>query len=90
MFVNRAADKLLENARATTTEQARADLYEKFQQILAKEIPAVFLYTPTYNFLASKEIKGIAFKQIFSPADRFNNLNSWYIKTKHQWLKRSP
>ncbi len=87
LFVNRAADKLLEDARATTTEQTRADLYEKFQQILAKEIPAVFLYTPAYNFLASKEIKGISIKQIFSPADRFNGLNNWYIKTKRQWLK---
>ncbi len=85
MFVNRSADKLLEDARATTTEQVRADLYEKFQKILADEIPAVFLYTPAYNFLVSKEIKGITFNKIFSPAERFNNLNSWYIKTKHQW-----
>ncbi len=87
LFVNRAADKLLEDARATTTEKIRANLYEKFQQILAKEIPAVFLYTPTYNFLASKEIKGVTIDQIFSPADRFNNLSNWYIKTKRQWKK---
>ena len=85
LFVDRAADKLLEDARATTTEKIRAGLYEKFQQTLAKEIPAIFLYTPIYNFVAAKEIKGITFKQIFSPADRFNNLNGWYIKTKRQW-----
>lgn len=87
LFVNREADKLLEDARATTTEQKRAENYEKFQQILAKEIPAIFLYTPVYNFIAAKEIKGVTFKQIFAPADRFNNLNSWYIKTKHRWKK---
>lgn len=85
MYVNRAADKLLEDARSTTTEQTRAGLYEKFQQLIAKEIPAIFLYTPTYNFLASKEIKGITLNQIFSPSDRYNNLSNWYIKTKHQW-----
>lgn len=87
LFVNRSADKLLEDARATTTEKTRADLYGKFQQTLAKEIPAIFLYTPTYNFLASKEIKGVTFKQIFSPADRFNDLGNWYTKTKRQWKK---
>ena len=87
LFVDRSADKLLEDARATTTEKTRADLYEKFQQTLAKEIPAVFLYTPVYNFVASKEIKGITFQSIFSPADRFNDLHNWYIKTKHQWIK---
>lgn len=87
LFVDRSADKLLEDARATTTEKTRADLYQKFQQTLAKEIPAIFLYTPTYNFLAGKEIKGITFQQIFSPADRFNDLSNWYIKTKRQWKK---
>ncbi len=87
VFVNRTADKLLEDARATTTEQTRADLYEKFQQILAKEIPAVFLYAPVYNLVASKEIKGVTFKKVFSPADRFNDLGNWYIKTKRQWHK---
>jgi len=87
MFVNRTADKLLEDARATTTEQTRADLYGKFQEILAKEIPAVFLYAPVYDFVASKEIKGITFTKVFSPADRLNNLNNWYIKTKRQWRR---
>ncbi len=87
LFVDRTADKLMEDARATSTEQTRADLYEKFQQILAKELPAVFLYTPTYNFVASKDIKGISINQIFSPADRFNGLSDWYIKTKIQWKR---
>ncbi len=85
MFTNRTADTLLEVARATTTEKVRAENYEKFQEILAKELPAVFLYTPTYNFIASKEIKGITFENIFAPADRFNDLTHWYIKTKRQW-----
>ncbi|TSC83955.1 MAG: Uncharacterized protein G01um101413_758 [Parcubacteria group bacterium Gr01-1014_13] len=87
MFVNRTADKLLEDARATTTEKTRADLYEKFQQILVKELPAVFLYAPVYDFVASQEIKGITFKKVFSPADRFNDLGNWYIKTKRQWRR---
>ena len=85
LFVNRAADKLLEEARATTTESKRIESYQKFQEILAKEIPAIFLYTPTYNFLTGKEIKGVSLNQIFSPAERLNGLNDWYIKTKRQW-----
>ncbi len=85
LYVNRTVDKLLEDARATTTPAVRAQLYEKFQEILIKEIPAIFLYTPTYNFVADKKIKGITFKQIFSPSDRFSDLGNWYIKTKRQW-----
>jgi len=85
LFTNRTADKLLEDARATTTEQARAENYQKFQDILIKENPAIFLYTPIYNFVFSKEIKGINFKSIPSPSDRFNTISEWYIKTKRQW-----
>jgi peptide/nickel transport system substrate-binding protein len=85
LFADRAADKLLEDARATTTEKIRSDNYKKFQDILAKEIPAIFLFTPTYNFVASTDIKGINLKYIYSPSDRFNDLSNWYIKTKYQW-----
>ena len=85
MFSDRSADKLLEDARATTTEKVRAENYQKFQNILAKELPAVFLYTPKYNFIANNDIKGITLNTIFNPADRFNYLPNWYIKTKHQW-----
>ena len=87
LFAHRAADKLLEDARATTTESKRIESYKKFQEILAKEIPAIFLYTSTYNFLTSKEIKGVVLNQIFSPAERLNGLNNWYIKTKRQWRR---
>lgn len=85
MFSNRTADTLLEDGRATSTEKNRIVNYEKFQEILAKELPAVFLYTPTYNFVANKDIKGIALDTIFNPSDRFSNLSQWYIKTKRQW-----
>jgi peptide/nickel transport system substrate-binding protein len=85
MFTNRTVDTLLEDARATTTGKIRTENYIKFQEILAKELPAVFLYTPTYNFIASKEIKGVAFENIFAPADRFTDLTHWYIKTKRHW-----
>lgn len=87
LFVNRTADKLLEDARATTTPAVRTSNYQKFQDIIAKEIPAIFLYTPTYNFVVSKNIKGINLNHINSPSDRFNDLNTWYIKTKHEWKK---
>lgn len=85
MFVDRAADKLLEDARGTTDNAKRTEAYKKFQDILVKEIPAIFLYTPTYTFVANKDIKGITVKNIYSPADRYNDLPNWYVKTKWQW-----
>ncbi len=83
-FSDRDADKLLEDARTTLDTDARAKLYQKFQNILAKDLPAVFLYSPTYIMAVSKDIHGIDIKNIVSPADRFSTLNEWYIKTKRE------
>ncbi|MEK7681036.1 MAG: ABC transporter substrate-binding protein [Patescibacteria group bacterium] len=85
LFVDRAADKLIEEARVTTSTSKREEAYKKFQEILVKETPAIFLYTPTYTFIADKEIKGIYLDQILSPSDRYSDLENWYIKTKRRW-----
>lgn len=84
-FADRTADKALEDARATTDSAKRANLYKKFQQIVAKNIPAVFLFSPTHTFIAAKNIQGINLRRLETPSDRFNNINQWYIKTRWQW-----
>ncbi len=83
-FSDRDADKLLEDARTTLDTDARAKLYQKFQDILAKDLPAVFLYSPTYIMAVNKDIHGINITNLVSPADRFSTLNEWYVKTKRE------
>lgn len=81
-FANRQADTLLEDARKVTDVDARRKDYSAFQKILHDEVPAIFLYNPTYTYVISKKIKGFDVERIGSPADRFNNITQWYIKTK--------
>lgn len=83
-FGNRDADKLLENARATLDSNSRAKLYQKFQDILVSQIPAIFLYSPTYIMAVSKDIKGVETGNLVSPQDRLDDLNYWYTKTTRQ------
>lgn len=83
-FSDRDADKLLEDARTTLDTDLRAKLYQKFQDILVKDLPAVFLYSPTYIMAVSKDIQGINISNLVSPSDRFNTLSDWYIKTKRE------
>lgn len=80
-FGNRDADKLLESARTTQNPDSRAKLYQKFQSILVDELPAIFLYSPTYIMAVSKDIQGIETGNLTSPQDRLANLNYWYTKT---------
>lgn len=85
MFASREADKILEDARSATDEKARGELYKKFQNILAKEIPAIFLYSPAHSYVADKSLKGIVLNRISTPPDRYNGLANWYLKTKWVW-----
>ena len=85
LYKNEKADGLLEENRKSADSQVRAEKLAAFQNILIKDIPAVFLYSPDYIYLTSKEIKGIAVKKITDPSKRFIGIENWYIKTKRVW-----
>lgn len=55
-FANVKIDKLLEDARATVSENERKDLYFDFQKFLVDEAPATFLYNPYKYTLSYKNI----------------------------------
>ena len=84
-YENAKCDKLLEEARQTLDEEKRKEALEKFQNFLIEDIPAIFLYSPDYLYLVSKEIKGMNTKIIIDPSKRFSNIENWYIKTKRAW-----
>lgn len=80
-YVNKEVDKLLEDGRLTNDVKVRQEKYKKFQEILAEDEPASFLYSPSYTYIQSKNIKGFKVKSIILPSDRFTDVNQWYIKT---------
>lgn len=84
LFANSQADKLIIEARQTNNLEEREKKYIAFQDILAGEIPAIFLYNPIYTYVIDKTIKGFAISRIILPADRFNGLEQWFIKTKRK------
>lgn len=85
-FSHRDADKQLEGARATNvTDDKKTEHYTSFVEILAQDVPAVFLYNPTYAYVVDKKIKGVDIDRINIPADRFNNINEWYSKQHWRW-----
>jgi peptide/nickel transport system substrate-binding protein len=87
-FANTDVDKLLEDARQISDEKIRAEKYIEFQKNITKEIPAIFLYNPTYTYPLYKKIRGVDISRISTPSDRFNNIDEWYLKTKSQFIKK--
>ncbi len=82
LYDNKDADKLLEDARQTMDFSARMSKYDDFQKLTAKDIPAVFIYSPYYLYAQTSKIKGNATDTISMPSDRFVDVNKWYIDTK--------
>lgn len=85
LYENGEADKLLEENRKTSDPEIRAEKLVLFQNILIKDVPCVFIYSPDFVYAISKEIKGIEIKKITDPSKRFVGVENWYIKTKRAW-----
>ncbi|MGC9049053.1 MAG: ABC transporter substrate-binding protein [Patescibacteria group bacterium] len=81
-FNNKRVDELLEKAQTIPFDEAKKRKYLEFQNIIAEEVPAIFLYSTSYTYLVNKKIKGITIEKINIPSDRFNGVENWYIKTK--------
>jgi len=84
-YENEEADELLEEIRKSSEPETRAEKLALFQDILIEDTPAVFLYSPDYTYLVSKEIKGISMEKIVDPSKRFSGIEDWYTKTKRAW-----
>jgi len=81
-YNNSEVDKLLVEARNTTNVGDRTAKYQKFQEIVTTDLPVIFLYSPTYTYVQSQELKGFSGTMIIEPADRFSSISHWYLKTK--------
>lgn len=85
LYDNPEADKLLEEARQETDQNLKTEKYKKFQEIVAEDIPAAFLYSPYYLYVQNRSVAGTNLNRIVVPSNRFNNIENWYIKTQRVW-----
>jgi len=85
IFNSSDIDKLIEDGRVEFDEEKRASIYQEFQKKLAEEVPAVFLYNPSYLYPVNKSIRGNEIQFMTNPSERFSNIENWYLKTKRDW-----
>ena len=84
-YQDKSADQLLKDARETMDGQVKIQKYEKLQDTILADAPALFLYNPDYLYWVSGKVKGIDTTKIVDPAKRFENINNWYINTRRIW-----
>ncbi len=74
-------DQDLENGRAAVDQSARLAAYIDFQMLIADAAPAIFLYTPHYDYAVSQRVHGVRLNSVIEPVDRFQYVTQWYVNT---------
>ncbi len=80
MYSDINVDSRLINIR---TKQDREEDIKKFNELWLEDMPAIFLYTPLYVYLAPDHFTLPA--NLAHRSERFNEVNEWYLKTRHVW-----
>jgi peptide/nickel transport system substrate-binding protein len=78
-----ALDKILEKLKEEEKEDKRIELYEKFQEQIQSEDPAVFLFSPGFTFIYDDNLKGVSAERVNNVNDRYADIQSWYLKEKY-------
>ena len=85
MYTNAKVDKILEDAFVSLDEKSRTEKYLQFSEEIKKDMPAVFLYSPDFIYVVSKNIQQLKMDQVISPSDRYLNAYLWYAQTENVW-----
>lgn len=77
-----AADALIEKIRDTFDLDEKARLLKDLAKNIAEDIPAIFLYSPTYIFANDGKVQGVSLENLAFPSDRFAHIADWCIVCK--------
>ena len=85
-YGNPEVDELLEKGRRTFAVEERKKAYFRIQEILADELPYIFLYVPDATPIVNNRFKGIQ----PSPIGIAYNLPKWYVPAGLQRHRMEP
>lgn len=81
-YTNTDADKLLETGRVAKDQDYKNSRYSGFLQMWTKDLPAIILYSPYYDYAQNSQVKGLEANKIVEPSDRFLDIQKWYVVTR--------
>ncbi len=81
-YTNTRADSALENLQKETIEDLRISEWKKFVTAFYTDVPAVFIYSPSYIYVHKNKLPFEMLTSIHTAADRFINIRDWYLETE--------
>lgn len=77
-YKNMRADRALEEGRRAQNQEERKEHYENFQEVFMEDLPAIFLYQPTYTYHLKKSGGEFDLTGIFTPEERWKRILRLY------------
>ncbi|PIT92850.1 MAG: hypothetical protein COU08_00165 [Candidatus Harrisonbacteria bacterium CG10_big_fil_rev_8_21_14_0_10_42_17] len=81
LYENRTLDTLLESVRGNIASTTRQKALREIQEIILKDRPAIFLYSPNYIYAMPKNLGEFNDTTLTKPSKRFEHVESWYRRT---------
>lgn len=84
-YANSSVDRLLEQGLSTLDEAKQANIYQSFEKAIQTDMPAAFVYSPSYIYAVRSKLEGLSLGRVGTPHDRWNGIDEWYIATDKVW-----
>ena len=85
IYTNARVDKILEDAALLEDPLEREKKYSQFEAEIKKDLPTVFLYSPSFIYVVQEDLQGLDIGRIAAPAERFGGVYRWYLATDNIW-----
>lgn len=85
LYTNIATDDYLETARTTQDEEERSEAIRAFEKEVQKELPAIFLYSPTFTYVIHEDVSVTPIERIVRPSERFSTIEAWHMNENDVW-----
>lgn len=81
-FKSFTVDKLLTDIRSTFDQKLKRSRLNELKNEIARETPAIFLFTPIYHYGVDAKIQGVESPKVSLESDRLNLISTWYVRKK--------
>lgn len=85
LYANINVDSLVTKMRVATSTEERDQLMGEFTEEIKNDMPAIFLFSPSFAYVTDKEVRTAEFKKIQRPSERWSNVTSWYMQQSGVW-----
>jgi peptide/nickel transport system substrate-binding protein len=84
-YANIDSDQFLETTQNSTDEEERREAIRSFDRLVKAELPAVFLYTPTFGYVIDDEVNVSGINRLSRISERFANVHAWHVRSNNVW-----